>query len=175
MVDKAFLLGYNALKRYMYTRGYLGVYGAVILPKAWCEECQTFSLVRRGVLVCCDERVAKAPELWKRESQASGIRQKPSAEYRKAQLERQSHRCFYCELLLGESIRYCNRLVTLRTHWDHVVPFAYLQSNPDKNFVAACHICNNIKAAKVFQTVEEAKSYVQTKKALRNARVSELR
>lgn len=157
---------YNAFMHEQDTRAYLGVYGSIILPKRWCEDCEAFSFVRHGVTVCCAHRNTEAPQRWKRESAASGIRQKPTAEYAEVQLERQAHRCFYCFYLFSSSIHYKKRLVMLRVCWDHVVPFAYLQSNPNENFVAACQICNGIKSSKVFQTVAEARNYVQVKREI---------
>lgn len=148
-------------------RGYLGIYDTVILQKAWCENCQCYSFVRKNVLQCCDEKTDSVPTAWKRESLATGIRHLPSAQYRRDQLSAQEHRCFYCQMIFGAYRIWGGKRVKIRIHWDHLVPFAYLQSNPDNNFVAACHICNGLKGSKVFQTVEEAMQYVESKRQVR--------
>ena len=149
------------------TRAYIGVYGGVNLTKAWCAQCECFSFIKKnGRVTCCNESVECAPQKWKRESLASGIRQKPTTDYKREQLARQADRCFYCTMQFGSHVVYRKRLRTLLIHWDHLVPFAYLQTNPAENFVAACQICNYVKSAKLFQTVEEARRYVAVKRAL---------
>lgn len=145
-------------------RGYLGIYDTIILQKGWCENCQCYSFVRKGILQCCDARTDSTPTAWKRESLATGIRRQPSTGYKRDQLLAQDHRCFYCNILFGGHRSWKGKIVKVRIEWDHLVPFAYLQSNPDSNFVAACHICNRLKSSKVFQTVEEARAYVETKR-----------
>lgn len=145
-------------------KSYKGVYGSVIIKKAWCDECQMFAFVRGDILQCCDSVTADKPEKWKRESLAIGIRNTPSAAYQREQLERQDHRCFYCNAQFSSLVKWRRKLIALVIHWDHLVPFVYLQSNPDNNFVAACHICNGLKGGKCFQTVEEAHAYVATKR-----------
>lgn len=142
------------------TRAYLGVYGHIVLSKAWCADCACFSFVKRGCLQCCDARITGKPERWKRESLASGIRQKPTKDYQAAQLARQVDRCFYCFRTFGSYVLWHKKQRQLVIHWDHWVPFIYLQTNPEENFVAACQICNQIKHAKMFQTVQEARHYV---------------
>lgn len=165
-LDNALLRHYNAFMQSKRTRAYRAVYGGAVLSKSWCRDCRAFSFVLNGLLVCCSTPHAEAPEQWKRESLACGIRHKPPKEYQEAQLERQAHRCFYCFIRFDSSVRYNKRVCRLMIQWDHIVPFAYLQTNPAENFVAACQICNHLKAAKVFQTVEEARSYVQIKRSL---------
>jgi len=148
------------------TAGYLGAYGGIILPKAWCAACECFSFVKRGLVLCCDSRIEGKPERWKRESLASGLRQLPSKEYQTAQLVRQADRCFYCFMHFGSWVLWRNKDQRLIIHWDHYVPFAYLQTNPTEDFVAACQICNAVKHAKLFQTVQEARQYVSLQRTL---------
>lgn len=152
------------------TAGYMGLYGGVSLEKSYCLKCKGFFLVKKGILQCCDERVYARPEKWKRESLATGDRSKPSVSYQKDQLRLQENRCFYCERVFGFKVAYRDKVVILRIHWDHFVPYAYLQSSPDRNFVAACQICNSIKSSKCFQTTEEARTYVS---AIRDRRTAE--
>jgi len=45
-------------------------------------------------------------------------------------------------------------------HYDHAVPFAYLNSNPRWNWVAACNICNLIKGDKMFHSIQEIRMHV---------------
>lgn len=142
--------------------GYMGVYGCVTIEKSYCLECNGFFIVKNGILQCCDKRVFARPEKWKRESLATGERARPSMVYQKEQLHLQGHRCLYCEKVFGFKVQHKRKVVTLRVHWDHFIPYAYLQASPDRNFVAACQICNSLKSAKYFQTLEEVRLYVAT-------------
>jgi len=159
-LDRGIISHYNGTMSVKDTRGYLGVYGSVALPKSWCESCHAFSFVKEGRGQCCGAIVTGKSERWKRESLASGIRKVPGKLYQQAQLDRQANRCFYCLRQFGDLMRWRKKLRTLIVHWDHLVPFVYLQTNPLENFVAACQICNGIKHSKVFQTVQEARQYV---------------
>ena len=74
------------------------------------------------------------------------MRRPPSTYEREQALERQDGKCFYCNQPLGAVRTRNGREVTLRTHWDHLMPYAYDQNNSPDNFVAACHVCNGIKS-----------------------------
>lgn len=165
VLDNALQWRYNAFMSHEDTRAYLGVYGGIILPKAWCRDCRGYAFVRQGVLACCDSRIGEKPTRWKRESLASGLRQQPPPHYQSAQLNRQDARCFYCLRTFGTHVQWHKRICVLRIHWDHLIPFAYLQTNPEENFVAACQICNQLKGAKMFHTTEEARRYVAIKRS----------
>lgn len=143
------------------TRGHTAIYGGVKMKRLWCRKCSCFSLIIGGKLQCCDSPAEGESEYWRVECAPVGERKKPSAKYQKEQKERQQYRCFYCSHRLGSYARWRGKTITLRTHWDHFVPFAYLQSNPDYNFVAACHVCNSIKGSKCFNDTEEARVYIQ--------------
>lgn len=56
-----------------------------------------------------------------------------------------------------------SKKLLLKINWDHMVPHSYSQDNSTKNIVAACHVCNGVKSDLMFQTVEEAQTYVETK------------
>lgn len=78
----------------------------------------------------------------------------------------QSMRCLYCELPIGVEIwrdRPSGRsgsIVKLRGHWDHFVPYSYSLANPATNWVLACHVCNGIKTARMFDSVEQARQTI---------------
>lgn len=52
-------------------------------------------------------------------------------------------------------------MIGLKLQWDHVDPWVYSLNNKDQNFVAACQICNGIKSSMIFNSVEEARVYIQ--------------
>src|SRR5688572_22071623 len=90
----------------------------------------------------------------------SGRRRRPSADIRAAILARQNDRCLYCEHRFGTFVRRRGRVISLRLHWDHFVPYAYGQTNEKHNWVAACHVCNGIKYCRMFDTVRDAQAYI---------------
>ena len=77
--------------------------------------------------------------------------------------ERQGNRCLYCDELIGSLVLRRNEPIELRTAWDHFIPYAYAQRNGHDNWVLACHLCNLIKHAKMFQTVMEAQQFIQAR------------
>lgn len=87
-------------------------------------------------------------------------RESPRLADRSRVLELQGNRCLYCEIPIGAQIARGSQNITLRAHWDHFVPFAYLASNPSSNWVLACHVCNGIKLARMFQTVQAARDLI---------------
>jgi 5-methylcytosine-specific restriction endonuclease McrA len=139
---------------------YIGLYGNVQIPKAWCNDCGRTAFVIDGMLMCCDVPVDSTPERYKRECEPQQHRKLPPLRERQRQLEQQDYRCFYCERAFKSSVFKKGRIVKLRIHWDHMVPYALTQNNRKENFVAACHICNSIKGDLCFQTVDEARIHI---------------
>lgn len=87
-------------------------------------------------------------------------RRGPRRAEREQALRRQGNRCLYCEIPIGTQIWRGNQTVTLRAHWDHFVPYAYALRNGSSNWVLACHVCNAIKTARVFATVQDAREAI---------------
>jgi hypothetical protein len=94
----------------------------------------------------------------------NGRRRYPPLTLRTKILEKQGERCFYCDRLLGSIAYRKGQAVTLRTQWDHFAPFAYTQRSPHDGWVAACHVCNGIKGALVFQTIPSAVAFVKARR-----------
>lgn len=67
-------------------------------------------------------------------------RSQPAEAVKRHILKRQRGKCAYCGVKL-DTWRYSNgKAVFSKLHWDHVVPFAFTQTNDV--FVAACDKCN---------------------------------
>ncbi|MFF8784748.1 HNH endonuclease [Streptomyces sp. NPDC015125] len=108
-----------------------------------------------------------APELpasdWRRavygRSQVGGIgiRRKPRAADRERIITQQGYKCLYCEIPISTKIFRGNREIMLLANWDHFIPYAYSQRNPSNNWVLACHVCNGLKLARMFDDVEAAR------------------
>ena len=129
------------------------VYGSTILMRGKCLSCGNDCFINIDNLSsCCGSEVK--PYLSgrvKTEVARNKIRSRSISVHRRNELlELQEWRCFWCGLLFGEHVRKGNgRVVILRPVWDHYYPFSYTGSCDDREYVAACQICNSIKGAKL--------------------------
>lgn len=90
-------------------------------------------------------------------------RAKPNRETQELLLRLQENRCFYCGLVFDDWY-HDGEFARRRTIcWDHVSPYSLTFNNEPDNFVASCARCNGIKASKVFDTFEEAATFVRTR------------
>lgn len=73
----------------------------------------------------------------------------------------QDNACFYCNQVFGELVCYKKKFFVLKPNIDHIVPFLTCQCNADNNLVAACQVCNRIKWAYVFESVQALFAYIK--------------
>lgn len=143
----------------------LALYGNVALQRGYCSSCETYAIVRDGLLQCCGAPFDSKPKKFERMSLPEAARKRPSKNAQSEILRNQNNCCFYCGVRFG-SIRIRNgNPVIIKINWDHQLPFAYSQNNNASNFVAACHVCNGIKSDLIFQTVEESQIYLRDKRS----------
>lgn len=145
-------------------RGYLAIYGNIAIVKGYCQSCQQLAFILEGHLACCCAPYEAEPKRLKREIPPQQERQHIPLAFRRAQLELQENRCFYCNIQFGSFVMRGSRSIRLKLEWDHYAPFALTQDSRPSNIVAACHICNHIKSDLVFQTSGEAVAYVTQKR-----------
>jgi hypothetical protein len=104
---------------------------------------------------------------------------RPPAAVQAALLTEFENRCAYCRLPFGLFVwrrgvgstkasstgirQYSSNFgaIALRLEWDHFIPFAYSASNRSDWFVPACHLCNGIKNARIFRTLEGAREVIE--------------
>jgi hypothetical protein len=91
-------------------------------------------------------------------------RTRPTLRQRTAIRDRQHDRCLYCGFPIGTLVFKRGVQMELRAAYDHFIPHAYAHSNRSDNWVLACHVCNGIKWAKVFNTVNEAQLYIRERR-----------
>ena len=142
---------------------HLALYGNVKIQRGHCPDCDCTALVVGGCFACCDRLVADVPLKAKRMSEPEQRRKRPSLTERKSIVESQGNACLYCDRGFGSHVMRKGRLVRLRLVWDRVLPFAYSADNKPANFVAACHVCNGWKSDLVFQTLSEARVFLQAR------------
>jgi 5-methylcytosine-specific restriction endonuclease McrA len=81
-------------------------------------------------------------------------RRKPPKRIQAAIVAEYGWRCRYCSRPVGRNAQ-------LPAEWDHFIPYSYGHDNPDDNWVLACRACNAIKGAKMFESITEAREYIQ--------------
>lgn len=142
---------------------FIALYGRVRIPKAYCPNCQKHSFVVDGLIQCCEIPTLQRPEFYKREIQAISRRKKLPEGLVRGQLIRQGYKCFYCGRSFGTYILKKGIPLRLLIHCDHQIPFSYLQDNNPLNFILACQICNSLKSDLYFESMDEAKNYLNNR------------
>lgn len=90
-----------------------------------------------------------------------GKKRQPDVRTREAILIAQRGRCLYCMKPLDGSVFRHGKKIALQLNWDHMVPYAYLGSNPGDNWAAACQVCNMIKDANHFISLQECRDWIE--------------
>jgi hypothetical protein len=146
---------------------HIAVYGKVQLERRYCKDCKRFAFVIDRRIQCCDALVGTVPTdslKRKRISINPPNRGKLRKREKKEILKQQQGRCFWCDRLFGSIVWRRGKRIALRINWDHYVPFRFSQDNRPSNFVAACHVCNGIKASIMFRSAEEYRVYIQNRR-----------
>lgn len=144
---------------------HIALYGNVQILRGLCPECKSTALIISNEYACCGTPFEGCrPRTYKRLVEPQAVRRKITVNQRRSLLNQQDNRCFYCDRRFGDVARHLSkkRKEVLKVQWDHKVPWKYSQNNHITNYVAACHQCNALKYARVFQTVDEARVYLQT-------------
>jgi 5-methylcytosine-specific restriction endonuclease McrA len=141
-------------------RPYLAFYGTKMLTRGVCPACGETALVISGHYACCEAPLQETPRGYVRISTTAGRRQPPPKRDRDRILREQGYSCLYCMGRFGTRVYRKAKELRLRVNWDHLVPWSLTQDNRPKNYVAACQVCNGIKADHIFATVSEARAYV---------------
>lgn len=133
-----------------------------------CPKCGQPSWVEDFRTTCCDGEVQFVGARTRREALGSGQRRSPSLKVRHEVLAKQANRCYYCEFEFGTVYLREGKERVRRLNWDHFIPFAYLQTNPTTNWVAACSLCNGIKHDRIFYDRDEARRVISTEAIARH-------
>ena len=141
-------------------KAYAAFYGNTVLLKSHCEDCRRESIVIDDKLACCGKDCEVSSAMLKRISNPPHRRRKPSPTVQRKILDNQRFKCVYCGFSFGSETSRSGQAVEILVVWDHFVPFAFAQNNRHDNFHASCQICNSIKSDKIFDSVEDARTYI---------------
>jgi len=83
------------------------------------------------------------------------LRPKIGQGLRNAILNRDKHRCVYCEYT---PTSYPGLSISI--HIDHILPYSYGGSDTSENLVVACSKCNRYGGDKIFSTFAQKKDYI---------------
>lgn len=136
------------------------VFGAVVLRVEKCRLCGDRSIVLDGLLQCCLVPPLVETKRMYRGCAAVFKRRRPTELEKRVILARQENRCAYCRASFGDVASRGEIRRVLQPCWDHVQPFCWQADSRPINFVVACSVCNGVKSSKMFETLEEARSYV---------------
>lgn len=143
-------------------------YGRVMLLKATCPVCGSYSIILDGKSACCDASL-EVPERYKTKREGEGEKHRGyiPRRIREAIIAGQGNRCIYCQQRLdGVAFnRKRNKAVPIRIHIDHLVCWKYSQDNGFDNLLAACHICNGIKNDYLFENFYELQRFILGRRA----------
>ncbi len=106
--------------------------------------------------------------------EVSNLKRKyPSKKLKEQILNEQDHCCFWCNREFYVSYFRYNAIHSLSPNYDHIIPYSYLYSNSNENFVAACNVCNSFKSSLVFDNEDYCREYLKRKwdKHLRLGRI----
>lgn len=133
----------------------LATYGKVQLQRKYCPECKEISFVVGNVFQCCDMNIKDVPIKYEKMIDNRGVRTSLSRSKQKEIKEKQFNKCIYCGVYFGTPYLYKNKIRRTKINYDHLLPFSFLQDNPDDNWVDSCNICNGIKSNIIFDSMQD--------------------
>ena len=131
-------------------------FGNIVVFKAMCPNCNQMAIIIDNRFQCCNssaqlEEVEKFKK--KRESITYLRKCRPPKKQIEEILRHQNYQCLYC----GKSLR-----GKVPIEFDHFVPFTYTENK--NSFVGSCRTCNRIKQNFLFNSIEEARIYILSKR-----------
>lgn len=158
-------------------KGHIAKYGNVSIKRGYCSSCKGHAFVLDGELQCCDKPFKQdSSDKWlkyKIIAQSLDKRKQINRKIRESLIKEQDGKCIYCQYPIRHLYLHKGKTRMTRVNIDHFIPFSYSQFNNKKNYLAACGVCNRIKADKIFATLEDARAYVKDRRAKINIEVLE--
>lgn len=144
-----------------------------------CPECHRTSFISNGAMACCGSpvdliEITDIRRIIDPPKRRHGGKRSLSKNKIWRVLQEQGYRCFWCGHIFGSIYRHNNHPTeSLTIHFDHVLPFSYVQHNRTANLVASCNICNGIKSALYFDTLAETRDYLKSEWMRRGYKIEE--
>lgn len=135
-------------------------YGNVGLTRSKCPRCHRWCIVLNNKTACCGIEIEfddGKPHMYR--AGVTPHERKPLGKRKKGKiLKAQGYRCLYCLQEFGSVfLRNGHEEIELSVEFDHCVPFAYNQDNSERNYVAACQVCNRLKSNFHYRDLEQAR------------------
>lgn len=149
------------------------IIGKNILYRVFCPKCDDYLLLPKNKLSCdCGskffiEGVSENDNILCR----SLRKKKLSKDFKELLIKKFNNTCVYCRNEIGSVVSRNNKIFTLKAAFDHFVPYAYLQTNPDDNYILSCNVCNGIKSDLIFEDIDTARHYINKKLHFKNIEV----
>jgi 5-methylcytosine-specific restriction endonuclease McrA len=140
-------------------RAHVAQYGSVRILRGYCPDCKRTAFILDNKFQCCDLPVKRV--ILEAETNVITLPSKRRRFSRKAKLialVSQLDQCLYCD----RSFSLDNLPV-----FDHFRPHSFVNDVSVYNCAAACGVCNTLKGSRVFNTIQEARKYVQEEIARR--------
>lgn len=145
-------------------KSHIAIYGTLKVRRMFCRSCKCWTIIAKdGKKICCNKPYMGEPKEFKRMIEAVRIRRGPSERVKKILFEKFDYSCCYCGRRFGSYVSFSGIFKKVKVNWDHKIPFSYSYNNAGENFLPACNFCNGWKSSKIFQTMEEAKLYVNNR------------
>lgn len=142
-------------------------FGNVSLARAVCPDCGIPALIVNGIRACCGApveavRIIDAKKECDPRAFVKRSNHRISKTVKEKILRAQGYICAYCDVPFGAVLwdKWRCRKLRVEVRWDHFTPWAYAQSHKVE-FIASCVTCNAIKSSKVFDTMAEARAFIQ--------------
>ena len=155
----------------------LVLFGKTALHRTKCPECGDDCLIVENRTLCCDASVKPSAIEVKREVEADCVTRRFSTRDKAKARKRQHDLCAYCGSKLGVTLQWNSkscRHVETRINYDHFIPLVYSGNNHSTNLIAACSICNSIKADRMFDTIAAARDHIRSRRQRKGFTVSNI-
>ena len=140
-------------------------YGGVAIPSAYCSNCKRVAFVIDNKIQCCGKMIQNVKyDGYERISEDDGLRYHIPDSLKKKILDEQEFCCFYCLMPFNFEVERKGKIIKREIEFDHLVPFSFINNDKRENLVASCNVCNRLKSSMCFQTVDEARVYLQERR-----------
>lgn len=140
-------------------------YGRVAMIRMPCPVCGDTSLVVDGKMAGCGHSAANPGSYKKKTKESEGRKDRVrlKEKEKRALVEAQGGRCFYCGKPFGIPVWHPRRKKVIYANlvFDHFLCWDFSRDSSVKNMVASCSVCNGIKGSKIFANADDARVYIK--------------